>query len=100
MSFYNRVVGSFYRLRNASLADVRADKERVFERASSIDIRAGAPDIRLSADGRTAIMRFRKQYAIAGGGEDRRGEVVQELRWQRADGQWRIVSERDLRVVR
>ncbi|HEV2914116.1 MAG TPA: nuclear transport factor 2 family protein [Pyrinomonadaceae bacterium] len=100
MSFYNPVVNAFYRRRNASRADVRADKARVFERASSIDIRAGAPDIRLSPDGRTAIMRFRKQYAIAGGGEDRRGEVLQELRWQRTGGQWRIVSERDLRVVR
>ncbi|HYY57325.1 MAG TPA: nuclear transport factor 2 family protein [Pyrinomonadaceae bacterium] len=100
MSFYNPVVNAFYRLRNASRADVRADKARVFERASSIEIRAGTPDIHLSPDGRTAVMLFRKQYAIAGGGQDRRGEVLQELRWQRAGGQWRIVSERDLRVVR
>ena len=100
MSFYNPVVNAFYRLRNASRADVRADKARVFERASSIEIRTGTPDIHLSPDGRTAVMLFRKQYAIAGGGQDRRGEVLQELRWQRAGGQWRIVSERDLRVVR
>ena len=100
MSFYNPVVNAFYRLRNASRADVRADKARVFERASSIEIRTGTPDIHLSPDGRTAVMLFRKQYAIAGGGEDRRGEVLQELRWQRVGAQWRIVSERDLRVVR
>lgn len=100
MTFYNPVVETFYRSRNASRADVRADKARVFERASSIDIRTGAPDIRLSADGRTAIMRFHKRYEIVGGGEDRRGEVVQELRWQRINGEWRITSERDLRVVR
>ena len=100
MMFYNPVVETFYRSRNASRADVRAEKARVFERASSIDIRTGAPDIKLSADGRTAIMRFHKQYAIEGGGEDRRGEVVQELRWQRINGEWRIIGERDLRVVR
>jgi ketosteroid isomerase-like protein len=100
MMFYNPVVEAFYRSRNASREEVRRDKERVFERASSIDIRTGAPDIRLSADGRTAIMRFHKRYAITGGGEDRRGEVVQELRWQRINGEWRITSERDLRVVR
>jgi ketosteroid isomerase-like protein len=100
MIFYNPVVEAFYRSRNASSADVRRDKARVFERASSIDIRAGAPDIRLSPDGRTAIMRFHKRYEIVGGGVDRRGEVVQELRWQRIKGEWRIISERDLRVVR
>lgn len=100
MMFYNPVVEAFYRSRNASSADVRRDKARVFERASSIDIRTGAPDIRLSPDGRTAIMLFHKRYEIVGGGEDRRGEVVQELRWQRVKGEWRITSERDLRVVR
>lgn len=100
MTFYNPVVEAFYRSRNASREDVRRDKERVFERASSIDIRTSAPDIRLSADGRTATMRFHKRYEIVGGGEDRRGEVVQELRWQRINGEWRITSERDLRVVR
>ncbi len=99
LSFYNPVVDSFYRLRNASLRDVRADKARVFERASSIDVRADAPDIRLSPDGRTAVMRFHKRYSIAGGGEDRSGEVLQELRWKYSDGRWRITSERDLRVV-
>ncbi|HEX8141462.1 MAG TPA: hypothetical protein VF553_02635 [Pyrinomonadaceae bacterium] len=100
MTFYNPVIDSFYRMRNASRADVRADKARVFERASSIDIRTGAPDIRIGPDGRTAIMRFHKRYAIEGEGVDRRGEVVQELRWQLINGAWRIVSERDVRVVR
>lgn len=100
MRFYNPVIDSFYLMRNASHADVRADKERVFEQASLIDIRTGTPAIRLSPDGRTAIMLFNKRYAIEGGGLDRRGEVVQELRWQRINGEWRITSERDLRVVR
>jgi ketosteroid isomerase-like protein len=100
MRFYNPVVDSFYRMRNASRDDVRADKARVFERASLVDIRTGTPAIRLSLDGRTAIMLFNKRYAIEGGGMDRRGEVIQELRWQRIDGEWRITSERDLRVVR
>jgi hypothetical protein len=44
-------------------------------------------------------MRFRKKYAIAGGDGERRGEVLQELRWQRTREGWKIVSERDLRVI-
>jgi hypothetical protein len=40
-------------------------------------------------------MRFRKRYRI----DERGGEVLQELRWRRTDSGWRIVSERDLRVI-
>lgn len=99
MSFYDRKINAFYLSRNASREDVRAEKTRVFARADVVDVRAGAPDIKLSRDGRTATMRFRKKYVIEGGGQGRRGEVLQELRWQRTGDGWRIVGERDLRVI-
>ena len=54
----------------------------------------------LSRDGNQATILFRKRYNIEGEGVERRGEVVQELRWQRVNGQWRIVGERDVKVVR
>ena len=100
MTFYGPVVNAFYRARNAPIELVRADKERAFRNADSIAVRVGEPQINFGADGRSATMRFHKSYAIAGGGEDRRGEVVQELRWRLVGGKWRIVSERDIRVVR
>lgn len=100
LSFYRPTMNAFYQRRNASLAEVRADRARVFENAHSIDVRADSPIIRVSQDGQSATMRFIKRYSIVGGGEDRSGMVVQELRWQRINGQWRIVSERDIKVVR
>jgi ketosteroid isomerase-like protein len=100
MTFYGPVVNAFYRERNAPLELVRADKERAFRNADSIAVRVGAPQINVAADGRSATMRFHKSYTIAGGGEDRSGEVVQELRWRLVGGKWRIVSERDIKVVR
>lgn len=100
MTFYGPTINAFYRARNAPLGLVRAEKERAFRNADSIAVRVGDPQISVSADGRSATMRFHKSYAIAGGGEDRHGEVIQELRWRLVDGKWRIVSERDLRVVR
>ena len=99
MGFYGEKVGAFYRTRDVTREAVRAEKARVFGNAEAIDIRAAAPDIRLGRDGRTATMRFRKKYAIEGGGEARRGEVLQELRWRRTSEGWKIVSERDLRVL-
>ena len=99
MSFYGETVAAFYRTRNVPRSAVRAEKARVFGSAQTIDIRAAEPDVRLGRDGQTAVMRFRKKYNIGGGGHDRRGEVLQELRWRRTPGGWKIVSERDLRVI-
>jgi ketosteroid isomerase-like protein len=100
MSYYAPRVEAFYLARNAPREAVRAEKARLFAQAATVNVEASSPpDIRLSRDGRTAVMRFRKRYRIEGGGGSRSGEVLQELRWRRTDGGWRIVSERDLRVL-
>jgi SnoaL-like domain len=99
MSFYDRRVGSFYLARNVSRDAVRAEKSRVFSSASAVEVSAGRPDITLGPDGRTAVMRFRKRYRIESGEQSRRGEVLQELRWRRTAQGWKIVGERDLRVL-
>jgi ketosteroid isomerase-like protein len=100
MTFYVPKLQAFYLKRNVPRAAVRAEKVRVFERAKSIEISAEEPEILFREAGSVAVMRFRKRYAIEGGRESRRGEVVQELRWQRTDGGWKIFSERDVRVIR
>ena len=99
MSFYDSRVSAFYLTRDVSREAVRAEKAAVISRASKVDVRADPPQISLGSDGRTATMRFRKQFAIEGGGADRRGAVLQELRWRRTPQGWKIVGERDLRIV-
>jgi ketosteroid isomerase-like protein len=99
MTFYNPSVEAFYRTRNVSSDDVRAEKERLFEQADKIEVHAGEPEIKFSRDGQTASTRFRKRYVIEGPEQNRRGEVLQELRWKKTDKGWKIVSERDLRVL-
>lgn len=95
MRFYAPNVEAFYLSRNASRAAVREEKSRLFSQARAVDVRASEPNIRLARDGRTAVMRFRKRYRI----DERGGEVLQELRWRHTDSGWRIVGERDLRVL-
>jgi ketosteroid isomerase-like protein len=95
MKFYAPNVEAFYLSRNASRESVRAEKSRLFAQARAVDVRASDPDIQVSRDGRTAVMRFRKRYQI----DERGGEVLQELRWRRTGEGWRIVGERDLRVI-
>jgi len=101
MQFYGPSLDAFYLSRNASREAVRAEKAKLFAAASAVDVRASsAPEIRLGPDGRTAVMRFRKRYQIGGPGpEGRSGEVLQELRWRRTPQGWKIVGERDLRVL-
>lgn len=100
MSLYNPHLGAFYRKRDVTRADVQAEKKKLFEQASKIDVRAGEPQITISRDGRTATTRFRKRYAIEGAEDSRHGEVLQELRWIKTENGWKIVSERDLKVIR
>jgi ketosteroid isomerase-like protein len=100
MNFYPPVVAAFYLQRNVTRAAVRAEKERVFQGARTIDVRADQPELIFQESGRAAIMRFRKSYVVEGGGRDRRGEVVQELRWRHTPQGWKIYSERDVRVIR
>lgn len=100
MSFYMPVLKAFYLARNAPQSLVRDEKNRVFASARVIDINAEQPEIIFQDNGRTAIMRFRKKYNVVNGARSRSGEVIQELRWQKADGDWKIFSERDIRVLR
>jgi hypothetical protein len=98
--FYMPKVSAFYRARNVSRDEVLADKARTFEHADLIDVRAeGEPEITIHPNGRIATMRFRKQYAIKSGQQDHHGEVVQELRWRRTGQGWKIISERDVKVI-
>jgi len=98
MSFYMPELKAFYLARNASRSSVRVEKVRLAA-AKSIDIRAEEPEIIFQDGGRTAIMRFRKKYQVEDKSRIRRGEVVQELRWQQTTGGWRIFSERDIKVI-
>jgi ketosteroid isomerase-like protein len=100
MSFYMPQLKAFYLTRNVSENSVRLEKARAFAAAKSINIRAAEPEIIFQDSGQTAVMRFRKKYNIENASRRRNGEVVQELRWQKTGSEWRIFSERDIKVIR
>lgn len=100
MAFYGPEVEVFYRKRNVQREFVRDDKDRSFQRAEAMEVSAGEPEITISDDGRQADMTFRKKFFVKMQGRERRGEVLQLLRWRRTGQGWEIVGERDLRVVR
>ncbi len=99
LSFYMPRLNVYYRARNISLAGIYASKLLAIRRDGEVDISIDEPEITLSDDGRTAIMRFHKRY-IWGRRGNHRGEVIQELTWVRTDDGWKIIGERDAEVVR
>jgi hypothetical protein len=100
MNFYDASVNPYYQARNVSREFVRADKTRLFQRAELLDVRAGTPEITINRADGTALMYFRKQYVMTGNGQERSGEVLQQLRWRRVGGEWKINGERDAKVIR
>jgi serine/threonine protein kinase len=99
LSFYPPRMDTFYLKRNVPLSAVRAEKQRMIEQASSIELEASQPETSLGNDGRTATMTFRKRWNFKGA-LNSNGEVVQELRWLKTGDGWKINSERDVEVIR
>ncbi len=100
MDFYMPRLLAYYLTRNTPREFVHAEKSRVFAGAVDVDVRAEEPEIVFIERSGAAVMRFRKRYRIEGGPQSGRGEVIQELRWRKTDGGWKIYSERDIRVIR
>ena len=100
MRFYMPELQAYYLSRNTPQRAVRLEKEKVFGAARSVDIRAGEPEIVFQNGGQTAVMRFVKDYRVRERTRTRQGAVIQELRWQRTNEGWKILSERDVRVLR
>ncbi len=98
MRFYLPRVNTFYLTRNVSRNFIRQEKARLFQ-GGSVSVTAGEPEIDPSPDGRTATIRFRKRYAVSGARGEKRGEVLQEMKWVRTPDGWRIASERDAKVL-
>jgi ketosteroid isomerase-like protein len=99
MSFYAPLVQRYYRARNVSRQNVEAEKRRLFQSADAINMTIGALQINVNANKRAATTRFHKRYTIEGRGSSNSGEVVQELDWTLTPDGWKIVSERDVRVI-
>ena len=100
MGYYMPELKAYYLSRNTPQRAVRAEKNKVFAAARSVDIRAREPEIIFQDADRVAVMRFVKEYRVAGRSSVKSGAVVQELRWRRTADGWRIFSERDVRVLK
>jgi hypothetical protein len=98
MRSYMPRLSVFYQQRNVSRDLVRRVKTELFALGPST-IQVRDPEITVTKDRRAATTRFRKDYDVGSTRGRRRGAVVQELKWIRTDAGWKIVSERDAKVL-
>ena len=99
LTLYAPKLSRFYRQHNASLQSVRHTKEDVLSKAgeirkydlSDVKTRFPKPD--------EAVVTFDKTWQFAGG-RNASGKVQGELRLEKNNGKWLIVSERDVKVYR
>ena len=98
-NFYMRNVSTFYLKQNTTRAAVRAEKARLFQTPSMTIRRTSDPQVTFGRDGNTATTVFRKSYS-RGDASQPQGEVLQEIIWQKTNRGWKIIGERDLRVLR
>ena len=87
----------YYRKKGASRAFVRADKQRAFDRFDKLESDISNMDITVAPSGSEATALFDKEWEFEG--ETRsKGKVRQEMRFKRANGEWLITAERDIKV--
>jgi hypothetical protein len=79
---------------------VRAEKARLFAEPAMSIKRSSEPEIIFTTNGSVATTLFRKSYSRGTTARPESGEVLQEIVWQKTNRGWKIISERDLRVLR
>ena len=87
----------YYNKKGASVATVRADKQRAFTTFDSMRITLSNMTVTPDASGDTATAVFDKEWVFEGA-KYSAGKVQTQLKLKKIGGQWLITGERDLNV--
>ena len=96
MNHYADTVDYFNR-NGASIATVRADKQRAFSIYNSFDVEVSNLRVTTDAAG-TATAVFDKEWYFEGDERSSEGKVQTQLRLRKIGGAWKITGEKDLKV--
>ena len=87
----------YYRKRGASVDFVRRDKQRAFDRFSSISVTISNMNVAVGDSGETATATFDKEWVFQGS-RTSTGKVQQQMQFRKINGEWLITGERDVKV--
>jgi flagellar basal body-associated protein FliL len=88
----------YYNKKGTSRETVRADKQRAFSIYDTITFDLTNMSVMLNDAGDEATVVFDKEWFFESDEKTSEGKVQSELRLKRIDGEWKITSERDLKV--
>jgi len=99
VSYYGPIV-DYFRGGKMSIAKVRADKEKAFAKFDTVSVDIGEIEITPDATGNRATAIFDKEWTFQKDENTSTGKVRSQLVLDKTSGEWKIVSEKDLKVYR
>lgn len=97
MNYYAAVVDPYFRQRNVSAAQIRADRSRAYTRYYKLDVQLSNIQISIDPSGTSATAVFDKAYSFEG--DKYLSGSVQTMLWLTKIGpRWLISGEKDLKV--
>lgn len=97
MSNYADTV-DYYKAGKVSKSKVAADKQRAYDKYSSIVVTISNVKVTPSGTGDEATAVFDKEWSFAGDEDFSSGKVQQQLQLKKINGKWKIAGEKDLKV--
>ena len=88
----------YYSKKGASLAAVRADKQKAFNQYSAIKVTISNLTVTPDASGERATAVFDKEWNFTGEENYSAGKVRQQLELRKIDEEWLIAGEKDLKL--
>jgi hypothetical protein len=88
----------YYNKRGASIGTVRADKQRAFSTYDTMKINLSNMRVTPDATGENATAVFDKEWYFENAQKVSEGKVQSQLKLKKIGGDWKITSERDLKV--
>jgi ketosteroid isomerase-like protein len=97
LSYYADTV-DYYNGGKVSLSKVRADKQKAYDMYDSINVSISNVVTTIDDSGEKATSIFDKEWTFENDEKTNSGKVRQQLQFTKIGGEWRITSEKDLKV--
>ncbi len=97
MSFYADKV-DYYTKSQVGKSVIRSDRQKAYEKYPSITINLSTINVSVDFSGQIASAVFDKEWVFQNDIKNTSGKVRSELRFSEQNGEWKIISEKDLKV--
>ncbi len=98
MTYYTDEVSPYFGRRNASRAEIRADRSVAYRRYPSLDIQLSNINVVIDPSGAQATATFDKSFTFSSAERSFSGMVNQQVWLTKFGSQWLITGEKDLKV--